>query len=214
MRNCAFLWLRLRGRIWSTAWLLALLAGLIGGPGVARAEYVVYDAQVEAYHVTVWARPNPISEGKVHLLIRVGRAANVSQEFPVQQARITVRFEPLGEAGAPPPTGPSYSYKELVATESEPGTYEMEDSLFTAGQFRANIKLDSSFGKSATAFEFKALPPPDDRLLSLLLLALFPLGLFTLLYFYVRRPKSSGPGGSTPDPQPNVEPASEILPRR
>jgi len=182
---------------WAGSIVLASLAlltcGLALSPKVALADYVVYDTQVDSYHVTVWARPNPISVGKVNLLIRLGRKANVAQEYPVQNAQVTVEFKQLTGPGTQAGSRLENYHKPLIATQSEPGTYEMQDSLLSDGRYRTIIKLDSTVGKSETSFEFVAQPQPDDRLLSLLLLALFPLGLLTLVFLYVRRPKGSDP---------------------
>lgn len=186
--------------------LVLLFLALALVPPVARADYVVYDTQVDAYHITVFARPNPISVGKVNLLIRLGRQENIAQEYPVRSAKVTVQFKQLSGPGTQPNSQIDTYHKELVAKESEPGTYEMEDSLLSEGRYQAIIKLDSSVGKSQTAFEFTAKPQPDDRFFSVLLLAMFPLGLLTLVYLYVRRPKDSAGGSDTAVAPPNPEP--------
>jgi hypothetical protein len=169
-------------------WMFCLL---ILNPSNAQAEYVVYDGKVDNYHVTVWASPNPISVGKVKLLLRLGRQVNVSQEYPVRDAQVTVQFRQLTGPGTQPGSTIDTYHKALAANETEPGNYEMEDSLLSEGRYQTIINMDSGVGKSNLTFEFTAQPQPDDRIVSLLLLALFPLGLLLLVYFYVRRPKSA-----------------------
>ncbi len=194
----------------SLAWLGLVLFLL---PPVARAEYVVYDAKVDAYHVTVWARPNPISVGKVSLLIRLGRQVNVSQEYPVREAQVSVLFKQLTGPGTEPGSKIENYHKTLAANEAGPGTYEMEDSLLSDGRYQTLITISSNVGKSETSFEFVAQPQPDDRFFSLLLLALFPTALLTLVYFYVRRPRNNGEtGGPVAEPTPEPQP-QEIPPR-
>ncbi len=182
-----------------------LVLDLVLLPRLARADYVVMDKQIDNYHVTVWARPNPIAEGKVHLLLRVGRQLNVGQEYPVQGATVTVRFEELPEDGVLSFTPKNY-YRDLAAGEADPGTYEWDDSLFSSGHYRAVIKLSSNLGKSETSFEFKALPAPDDRLFSIALLALFPLSLMTLVFMYMRRPKDEAKTDKEPAAPQEVSP--------
>ena len=174
--------------------LSLLLFFVIAVPGVAYADYQVYDGTSGAYHVTVWARPNPVSVGKVHLLIRLGRQANISQEYPVRGAKVSVRFKQLTGPGTEPGSQIDTYHQVLPADESEPGNYEMEDSLLSEGRYQVLITLDSGAGKNETNFEFTAQPQPDDRFVSLILLALFPLGLLTLVYLYV----SQGRKGSKP----------------
>lgn len=162
-----------------------LLFLVVSAPGVAQADYQIYDGKADAYHITVWGRPNPISVGKVHLLIRLGRSANISQEYPVRGAKVSVLFKQLTGPGTEVGSKIETYHRSLVADESDPGNYEMEDSLLSEGRYQVVISMDSSVGKSETNFEFTAQPQPDDRFISIMLLALFPLGLLTLVYLYV-----------------------------
>jgi hypothetical protein len=180
------------------AGLMAVVALLFGTPAARASEgYVVYDAQnVEGLHVTVLARPNPISVGKIHLFIRLARPSGLSNEQPYRGANLLVEFYHLNGPGADKTT--SYvQRRDLTAPESEPGTYELSDSIQNEGDYRVTLTIQNAPKPISTAFNIKALPEPDDRFLSLMLLSIFPIFLAWLIWMYLKRP------GSRPDqPEP------------
>ncbi len=174
------------------AWLVVLGLSLALVPTARAGEgYVIYDAtNPNGYHLTVLARPNPFSVGKIHLLIRVGQPSGVSQEMPVRGAQMLVQFYHVSGPGA----DKSASYiqrRDLVATESEPGTYELDDSIQNEGVYRLTFTLTNGRQQSETSFEITAQPQPDDRFFSVLLLSLFPIFLGWLVWMYLKRPGKS-----------------------
>lgn len=180
-------------------WLVALaLAGL---PLAHASEgHVVYDSNnVNGYHVTVLANPNPISVGKIHLLIRVGLPSQAGQETPVQNGQVLVEFVHTSGPGA----DEKISYlqrRDLVAAESEPGTYELDDSIQNEGVYRLTLNIQAGGQKIQTGFDLTAQPEPDDRFFSVLLLSLFPIFLAWLIWMYLKRPGQTKdkPGKTAP----------------
>ena len=171
---------------WKTAMILLLLLLMVVSPAQASEGYVVSDiADADGYHVTTLARPNPFSVGKVNLFIRLARVNEANQERPVSNAQIQVQFVPLTGPGAD--KSQSYVQKgDLVAGESEPGTYEVADSIQNEGLYRIVYNITEGGRKTQTGFEIQALPQPDDRLFGLLLLSLIPIGLLSLVWLYMK----------------------------
>lgn len=187
------------------AGLVVLLALLLGSP-LARASegYVIYDASnVGGLRVTVLASPNPISVGKIHLFIRLAQPNGVTGEQPYRGAQLLVEFYHTSGPGADEKT--SYlQRRDLIASESEPGTYELSDSIQNEGGYQITLEVQNSPTPIKTSFYITAKPEPDDRFLSVMLLSLFPLFLAWLIWMYLRRPgskpgqpdaaKEAGPG--------------------
>jgi hypothetical protein len=189
------------GALFGLAGLLAVVALLLNSP-VSRASegYVIYDAQdVQGLHITVLASPNPISVGKIHLFVRLARPSGNSEE-PYRGADLLVEFYHISGPGA----DQSASYvqrRDLVAPESEPGTYELSDSIQNEGDYQVTLTLRNEQKPISTSFTFNAKPEPDDRFLSVLLLSLFPLFLAWLIWMYLKRP---GPKPDQPDPSTEI----------
>ena len=189
-------------------WLGLFILGLLGlvGPSPVQADegYVVYDApNVNGFHFTVLANPNPVSVGKIHLLIRVGQPGSVGNETPVRGARLLVTFTHLSGPGS----DSSVSYlqrRDMVADESEPGTYEISDSIQNEGAYRIGLTVEVGTQKADSGFEVTAKPQPDDRLMSILLLSLFPLFLGWLVWMYLKNP------GPAKAPSVEAEPAATL----
>jgi hypothetical protein len=193
---------------------LVWLAGLIfiATPLASASEgHVVYDSNnVNGYHVTVLANPNPVSVGKIHLLIRVGLPTGVGQENPVQHGQVLVEFIHTSGPGADEKT--SYlQRRDLVAEESEPGTYELDDSIQNEGVYRLTLNIQSGGHKIQTSFDLAAQPEPDDRFFSVLLLSLFPIFLAWLIWMYLKRPgqASHKPGKTVPVEIPATSPETQ-----
>ncbi len=175
-------------RIIIAGWLGICLWLLIVPRARAGEGYLIYDApNVNNYHLTVLARPNPFSVGKVHLLIRAGLPSGVSQETPVRGAQMLVQFEHLSGPGADK-TNSYLQRRDLIALETEPGTYELDDSIQNEGVYRITLNLQQGPQKAVTSFEITARPEPDDRFFSVLLLSLFPIFLAWLIWMYLKRP--------------------------
>lgn len=188
------------GAIFGLAGLVVVAAMFFSSPVVRAAEgYVIYDApDVGGLRITVLATPNPISVGKIHLFIRVGQPNGLNGEQPYRGADLLVELYPLSGPGA----DQSASYiqrRDLVAPESEPGTYELSDSnsIQNEGVYQITLAIRNAPKPISTSFTINALPAPDDRFLSVLLLSLFPLFLAWLIWMYLKRP-SSKPGQSEP----------------
>lgn len=178
-----------KGRRLILGWLGLVALSWLSVSGVQANEgIVVYDnPDVTGYHVTVLGRPNPISVGKVSLLIRVGRATTTGGEAPVTGMRVLVQFYHVSGPGA----DKSESYlqrRDLVATASEPGMYEVADSIQNEGVYRITLNMEDGPQKFQTSFDITARPQPDDRFFSLLILALAPILLAWLVWLYLRRP--------------------------
>ncbi len=186
-------------------WLagLALLLATGAGPVAASDEgYLIYDGQdINGFHLTVLANPNPVSVGKIHLLIRVGQIVRVTQEAPVRGARLLVEFVHLKGPGS----DSSLSYlqrRNLVAEESEAGNYELSDSIQNEGTYQIGLQLEYKGQKVSTSFQVEAKPQPDDRLMSILLLSLFPLFLGWLVWMYLKSPSSPQTDIASTSPEP------------
>jgi len=193
--------------------LLLGLAGLFLSAPLASASegHVVYDSNnVNGYHVTVLANPNPVSVGKIHLLIRVGLPASAGQETPIQHGHVLVEFVHTSGPGA----DEKVSYlqrRDLVADESEPGTYELDDSIQNPGVYRLTLNIQAGSQTIQTGFDLAATPEPDDRFFSVLLLSLFPIFLAWLIWMYLKRPGQSKnkPGKTTPVEIPATRPETQ-----
>ncbi|HEX2916698.1 MAG TPA: hypothetical protein VH186_38410 [Chloroflexia bacterium] len=158
---------------------------------------VIYDQpNVNGYHVTVLTTPNPTTVGKISLFIRLGKPTGANDEAPVRGGTVGVEIYHVSGPGADNST--SYvQRKNLVAGESEPGTYEVSDSLQNEGGYRITLNITAEGKNFQTGFDINALPPPDDRFLSVLLLSLFPIFLAWLVWMYLKRPGSRRPSGQT-----------------
>ncbi len=180
-----------------SAWWLGLV--LLFAPGVRAAEGIVIhdDPDANGYRVTVLGRPNPISVGKVNLLIRLARPNGANGEAPLRGAKVVVEFNHISGPGAD--NKASYvQRRNLVADESEPGTYEVSDSLQNEGVYRISLNIDDNGKKTVTSFDINAQPQPDDRFLSVMLLALFPIFLAWLVWMYLKRPSTPRKGDAQP----------------
>jgi hypothetical protein len=168
---------------------LLLGLGLFLSLPVARATegVVIYDAQdVNGLHFTVLASPNPISVGAIHLFVRIAQPAGQNQEMPYRGARLLVEFYPITGPGA---EKTSYvQRRDLIAPESEPGTYELSDSLQNEGTYQVTMTIQNSATPITTTFNITAKPEPDDRFFSVLLISLFPIFLAWLIWMYLKRP--------------------------
>lgn len=190
--------------------LLALLLPLFVASPVATANegIVIYDnLNVEGYHIIVMGRPNPITVGKVSLLVRLAKPTATGSEAPVRGAKMTVQFQHVSGPGSD--KSDSYLQRaDLTASESEPGTYEVSDSLQNEGVYRITLKTVDGAKTIAPSFELTARPQPDDRIPSVLLLAIFPLLLAGLLYFYLKKP--SGQDGDSDNGSAEVKEPQEV----
>ena len=193
----------------SLLFALSLFASL----PVARATegVLIYDARdVSGLHFTVLASPNPISVGAIHLFVRIAQPAGLSQELPYRGARLLVEFYPISGPGA---DKTSYvQRRDLIAPESEPGTYELSDSLQNEGTYQVTLTIQNAATPISTAFTIDAKPEPDDRFFSVLLISLFPIFLAWLIWMYLKRPgskpgqpedQSSSQSEQTPADQPD-----------
>lgn len=173
--------------------------GLFLGLPVARATegVVIYDARdVNGLHFTVLATPNPISVGAIHMFVRIAQPGGLSQELPYRGARLLIEFYPISGPGA---EKTSYiQRRDLIAPESEPGTYELSDSLQNEGTYQVTMTIQNSAAPISTTFNITAKPEPDDRFFSVLLISLFPIFLAWLIWMYLKRPGSK-PGQPVPD---------------
>jgi hypothetical protein len=164
---------------------------------VARATegVVIYDARdIGGLHFTVLASPNPISVGAIHLFVRIAQPAGLTQEAPYRGARLLIEFYPISGPGA---DKTSYvQRRDLIAPESEPGTYELSDSLQNEGTYQVTLTIQNTDTPISTSFTIDAKPEPDDRFLSVLLISLFPIFLAWLIWMYLKRPggKPGQPG--------------------
>ena len=187
--------LRLRQTsIFGLAGLVALVALLFCSP-LARATegYIIYDTpNAGGLHVTVLATPNPVSVGKIHLFIRLAQPNGLNGEAPYRGAQLLVEFYHTSGPGADK-TASYLQRRNLVAPESEPGTYELSDSIQNEGGYQVTLTVQNSPKPITTSFNITAQPEPDDRFLSVMLLSLFPLFLAWLIWMYLRRP------GAKPD---------------
>lgn len=163
--------------------------GLLLSLPVARATegVVIYDnSAVNGLHLTVLASPNPISVGAIHLFVRIAQPSGLNQELPYRGARLLVEFYPISGPGA---EKTSYvQRRDLIAPESEPGTYELSDSLQNEGTYQVTMTIQNSATPVSTTFTIDAKPEPDDRFLSVLLISLFPIFLAWLIWMYLKRP--------------------------
>ena len=178
-------------------WLgLFLLVGLgVGGltllAAPAYADYIIFDTSQEHYHVTVWASPNPVSEGNVHLTVRLARpdSMGLGQEYPVRHADMTLTFQQLDGVGADGKPVAYTVHKAQTADETDPGTYEIHDALYAAGDYTAHLKVAATDGAAQFDFPVKALPRPDDRLFDAFLVGGIALLVLSIVLAYMRRSK-------------------------
>lgn len=183
---------------------LVFTLALFWGGQVARATegVVIYDKDdINGLHFTVLASPNPISVGAIHLFVRIAQPAGLRQEMPYRGAHLLIEFYPISGPGA---DKTSYvQRRDLIAPESEPGTYEMSDSLQNEGNYQVTLTIQNASTPISTTFTITARPEPDDRFFSVLLISLFPIFLAWLIWMYLKRPGSrSGPPESDGDPKP------------
>jgi hypothetical protein len=179
---------------------------------VARATegVVIYDARdVSGLHFTVLASPNPISVGAIHLFVRIAQPAGLTQELPYRGARLLIEFYPISGPGA---DKTSYvQRRDLIAPESEPGTYELSDSLQNEGTYQVTLTIQNSATPISTSFTIDAKPEPDDRFFSVLLISLFPIFLAWLIWMYLKRPASKPGQPGDPSGQTGAEKPDETL---
>ena len=95
-----------------------------------------------------------------------------------------------------------------MAPESEPGTYELSDSIQNEGVYQITLTVQNSQTPLTASFNITALPEPDDRFLSVLLLSLFPIFLAWLIWMYLKRP-GARPG--QPEPVREAGPGESIV---
>lgn len=174
-------------------WILALIT-LVGqffagsSPAAASEGIVLYDKQdIQGYHVTVLGRPNPITVGKISLLVRLAKQSQAGGDLPARGAKMLVEFYHVSGPGSDK-TDSYLQRRDLAAPESEPGTYEVADSLQNEGVYRITLKIQDGTTNLNPAFEITAQPQPDDRLLSVLILSIFPILLAWLLWMYLKKP--------------------------
>jgi hypothetical protein len=197
--------------------LFGIALSLVLWPSKAQAYTgaLVNDGQAGPYHVTTWVSPNPISVGKISLLIRLGQGANVSQEYPVRGANVRLRFQHLTGPGteAKPGTGYQKISQELIVSETDPGNYEVSDSLNAEGNYRALLTIEQNGSKVDYQFDFYAQPLPDDLLLNVFILSLIVLFVFSLAFIYL---KQAGSGVKDEEKLANSQPAikEEITTKR
>lgn len=182
--------MRFTAQVYKKVLWLALAVGLLI-PTVALAAEgaLVKDEQVGPYHISIWVRPNPIAVGNVHMFIRLGQKVNVAQEMPVRDAKVTLRFQHLTGPGteAKPSTGYQQLSTILIASEAEPGTYEAADSLVARGDYRALITIERNGQKVDYNFDFYAQEQGDDRFISVTILVLIALFIFSLAFIYMKQ---------------------------
>lgn len=195
--------------------LFALIAvfGLFLFPRSASA-YVgalVSDGYAEQYHVSVWASPNPIAVGNLKLLVRIAKPQNVSQELPLRGAKVTARFEHLSGTGteAKPATGNQKISPVLFVSETEPGNYEVSNSIVADGNYRTTISIEADGKTTEYSFKFYAQPEANDLFISLGILALIVLFIFSLAIIYIRQ--YTNPVKEDSKETVNAEPATEIV---
>ena len=185
-----------------------LLVSLGVGTKSAYADYIVFDKSDSHYHITVWASPNPISEGNVHLTVRLARpdSMGLGQEYPVRNAIMQLVFEQLDGVGADGNKPVAYTvHKPQTADETDPGTYEIHDALYAAGDYTAHLKISGSEGPATFDFPIKAIPQPDDRLFDAFLLGGIAILVLTIVLTYLRRPKEPN---ATSSPNTNQQPTA------
>ncbi len=194
--------------IFGLAGLIALGLLLFGVPVSRAAEgYIIYDSHdVGGLHVTVLATPNPISVGKIHLFIRLAQPNGLNGEQPYRGAQLLAEFYHVSGPGADKLA--SYlQRRDLVAPESEPGTYELSDSIQNEGSYQITLTLQNGQKPISTSFNINALPEPDDRFLSVMLLSLFPIFLAWLVWMYLKRPGSKS---GQPEPAREADPEDSL----
>ncbi|NWJ47774.1 MAG: hypothetical protein HXX08_18125 [Chloroflexi bacterium] len=171
--------------------LLGLTVFLLSFAGEKTAQaapgYLIKDEIAGPYHLSIWASPNPISVGNIKLTIRLAQKGGVDQEYPVRNANFTVQFKQISGPGTENNPKKLLISNVLVATESDPGNYEVADSLAAEGKFLVSMNIDASPGKQKYEFEINALPQPEDRIFSIFLLFMVALFVFALVITYIRQ---------------------------
>jgi hypothetical protein len=175
----------------SSLLIMILLSGLIVFPATAHA-YVgalVRDEYVGGYHISVWVSPNPIAVGNVKIYMRIAKPQNVSQELPLRGAKVQMRFEHL--------TGPGTEDKSAIGTpklspllfvnETEPGNYEGSNSIANHGDYRVLVTIEENAKVTDYSFTFYAQPEGNDLFISLSILGLIVLFIFSLAVIYIRQ---------------------------
>lgn len=173
--------------------LIILVSAFTLAVAPAYADYIIYDSSQGPYHLTIWASPNPISEGNVHITVRLARpdSLGLGQEYPVRHADMQLTFQQLDGVGADGKPVAYTVHKAQVADETDPGTYEIHDALYAAGDYTAHLKVSSIEGATQFDFPVKALARPDDRLFDGLLLGGIALGVLGIVLAYLRRNKET-----------------------
>lgn len=171
--------------------LMMTVLGLIFSPRPAQAYIgaLVSDGYAQEYHVSVWASPNPIAVGNLKLLVRVAKPQNVSQELPLRGAKVTARFEHLTGTGteAKPATGYQKISPVLIVGETEPGNYEVANSIVADGEYKTVISIEADGKVTEYSFKFYAQPEANDMLISIGILALIVAFIFSLAIIYIRQ---------------------------
>jgi hypothetical protein len=165
--------------------------GLLIFPPTAKA-YVgalVRDDYVGEYHISVWVSPNPIAVGNVKLLMRLAKKQNVSQELPVRGAKVQMRFEHLSGPGteAKPAIANQKLSPVLFVGETEPGNYEGANSIANHGDYRVLFTIEDNGKVTDYSFTFYAQPEANDLPISLTILGLIVLFIFSLAIIYIRQ---------------------------
>jgi hypothetical protein len=178
--------------------LVAIMILFFGLPLARAAEgYIIYDGHTaNGMHVTVLATPNPISVGKIHLFVRLAQPNGLNGEQPYRGAQLLVEFYHTSGPGSDK-TASYVQRRDLVAPESEPGTYELSDSIQNEGGYQITLTVQNGQSPITTSFNITAMPEPDDRFLSVMLLSIFPIFLAWLIWMYLKRP-SARPGQPEP----------------
>ena len=179
--------------------IFSLAAGVTAIPAQASEGIVIHDTrEIEGYHITVLAKPNPITVGKIALLVRIARPGLGNQEVPARGAKMLVEFYHLSGPGADN-TSSYLQRRDLEALESDPGNYEVADSLQNEGEYRITLKIQDGTRQIEAPFQITARPQPEDRFISVLLISLFPIFVAWLVWMYLKKP---GPAPSKDEDRP------------
>lgn len=196
-------------KCFSKAWLGSLAVLILASivtvfvAAPAYADYIIFDKSQGRYHVTIWASPDPISEGNVHFTIRLARpdSLGLGQEYPVRQATIQMTFQQLDGVGADGKPVAYTVHKAQIADETDPGTYEIHDAFYVAGDYTAHLKVESTEGTTQFDFPVKAIPRPDDRLFDAILLGGIAILVLVIVLSYMKRPKDKDKAGTDSNPK-------------